>query len=90
MRYFELRPRSTGVTEKNCTLAPGIVQGVDQVTTGIVMPRQLTGLVFRQLQPAVLAGSPAGKPTVSPGCVTDEAWAMDISTHIDSRRLPQL
>src|SRR5277367_464624 len=80
-----------GVTEKNCTLAPRIVQGVDQVTTGIVMPRQLTGLVFRQPQSAVLAtyrpsgrGSPAGRPTVSPGCVTDEAWAIGISTHSDS------
>jgi hypothetical protein len=47
--------------------------------------------VFRQPQSAVLAtyrpsgrGSPAGRPTVSPGCVTDEAWAIRISTHIDS------
>jgi hypothetical protein len=60
----------TGVTEKNCTLPPRNVQGVDQVTTGIVMPRQLVGLEFRQPQSAVLAkyrpggrGAPEGKPS---------------------------
>jgi hypothetical protein len=80
-----------GVTEKNYTLAPRSVQGVDQVTIGIVMPRQLVGLVFRQPQSAVLAkyrpcgrGAPAGSPTVSPGCVTDPARAAEISVHVHS------
>src|ERR1700741_3809337 len=80
-----------GVTEKNWTRAPRSVQGVDQVTIGIVIPRQLAGLVFRQPQSAVLVkyrpcgrGAPAERPTVSPGWVTDPASAVDIPRHMDS------
>jgi hypothetical protein len=78
-------------TVRNCTLAPRNVQGVDQVRTGIVMPRQVVGLALRQPQSTVLAkyrpcgrGAPAGAPTVSPGCVTDAARAVGIPMHIDS------
>src|ERR1700757_2726626 len=81
----------TGVTEKNCTLAPRNVQGVDQVTIGIVMPRQLLGSVLRQPQSAVLAkyrpcgrGPPPAMPTVSPGCGTAPATAVPIPIHINS------
>jgi hypothetical protein len=68
----------TGVTVKNCTLAPSNVRGVDQLAMGIVMPRQLAGVEFRQPRSAVLRkyrpsgiGAPTAMPTVSPGCVTD-------------------
>jgi hypothetical protein len=81
----------TGVTEKNCTLPPRNVQGVDQVTTGIVMPRQLVGVELRQPQSAVLAkyrpggrGVPEGRPTNSPGWVTDAARADEVPIQIDS------
>jgi hypothetical protein len=76
----------TGVTVKNCTLAPRIVQGVDQLTTGIVMPRQLPGVELRHPQSAVFAkytpwgsGIPDGRPTNSPGWVTDAAHAVDVA-----------
>src|ERR1700753_268119 len=80
-----------GVTVKACTLAPRNVHGVDQATIGIVMPRQLVGVEFRQPQSAVLKkyrpcgrGAPSESPTVSPGCVTDPASAVDIPIHTDS------
>src|ERR1700744_5993542 len=80
-----------GVTVKTCTLAPRNVQGVDQVTIGIVMPRQVVGFVVRQPQSKVSVkyrpcgrGAPVGIPTVSPGCVTDPASAVETPMHIDS------
>src|ERR1700761_4509646 len=80
-----------GVTVKTCTLAPRNVQGVDQVTIGIVMPRQVVGFVVRQPQSTVSVkyrpsgrGAPVGIPTVSPGCVTDPARAAETPMHIDS------
>jgi hypothetical protein len=73
------------------SLAPRNVQGVDHVTTGIVIPRQLVGVEFRHSQSAVLAkyrpsgrGAPAGAPTVSPGCVSEAARAAEMHIHIDS------
>src|ERR1700732_1235173 len=78
-----------GVTVKTCTLAPRNVQGVDQVTIGIVMPRQVVGFVVRQPQSTVFSkyrpsgsGAPVGIPTVSPGWVTDPAIAVETFIHI--------
>src|ERR1700743_3027291 len=80
-----------GVTVKTCTLAPRNVQGVDQVTIGIVMPRQVVGFVVRQPQSKVSVkyrpcgrGAPVGIPTVSPGCVTDPARAEEVHIQTDS------
>jgi hypothetical protein len=72
--------RSRRLSDRNDHAQPAarvpapVIALVDQVTTGIVMPRQLVGLVFRQPQSAVLAkyrpcgrGVPEGMPTNSPG-----------------------
>ena len=75
-------PDGTTGAAINSSLAPAIVQGVDQIRTEMLSPKQSSlGLVR---QPWVIqsenkrpggTGAPRGGPIVEPGCVMDPATA---------------